>query len=226
MKLTHWLTLAIFCAVTPLCAADDLEFFTHLIDSFPKPAEKEFSTPESVVRAYMQAIIDGRTKDTFKCVPLSKMFATQTVENQIHYVGDRWEPSMGPPDDYYKRFIKVIEGHFKTVTTCRYALLGMADESRATLMEKSQSPSDRSPSAVADWLKDLSAKISLSNLSTLKISSVEAHKKSNEYKYLGVLAFTEVHNVTAFIKIRDTDVDFNVLVGMLDGNYQIIDFLN
>lgn len=227
MKLTYWITLAIFCAVTPLRAGDDLEFFTHLIDSFPKPAEKEFSTPESVVRAYIQGILDGRTKDTFKCVPLSKEFTAQTWENEIHYIGDHWEPRMGAPDDYYKRFIKGLEGHFKIVNLLRYSLLaGMADESVAALMDKTQSPPNKDAETVANWLKDLSAKISLSNLNTLKIRSVEAQKRTSDYKYLGALTFTEVHNVTAYIKLGDKDVNFDFLVGMLDGNYQIIDFLN
>jgi len=203
-------------------AETEREFFLHILGSLPKASPGEFKTPESVARYFVRGIIECRIQDTFRCVPLSRMFASDTFESSIKYVGNTYSASMGLPDDDYGRYMKLLsQFHYMPIQKCRVALLLASDPSKSNLVEKLQQPGDKDPTAVSKWLEKLSNDLSFRNLTNSAITSVKSEPKNTELKHLGILPFQDVHKVTINVSVRGSDVPVTFLVGLVDGNYQI-----
>jgi hypothetical protein len=196
--------------------------FARILDALPKASPGEFKTPDSVARCFVQGIIDNHIQDTFRCVPLSRMFAHETFENSVRYVGNSYRADMGLPDDYYGRYLKLLSGsHYIPVQKCRIALMFASDPSKTNLLEKLQKPGDKDPSVVNKWIEGLAKDLSFQNLTNAAISSVTSESKNTELKHLGVLPFKDIHKVTIHVLVRGSDTPFTFLVGSVDGNYQI-----
>lgn len=206
-----------------LRAETEREFFSHLVDSLPKAAPGEFKTPESVARYFVQAIIDNHVQDTFRCVPLSRMYAVDTFENTEKYIGDSYNARDGLPDDNFLRYQKLlIYNDYMPVQKIRIGLLLAIDSSKTNLLERLQKPESKDPAVVNKWLEKLSNDLSFRNLTNAIISSVTAEKpETTEWKYLGILPFQDLHKVTVHISVRGSDNPVEFGVGMLDGNWQI-----
>src|SRR5580765_7636906 len=103
-------------------AETERELFSRMVDALPKASPGEFKTPDSVARCFVQGIIDNHIQDTFRCIPLSRMFASDTFENGVRYVGNDFSANNHDtlPDDDYGRYLKLLSYyHHIPVQKCR-----------------------------------------------------------------------------------------------------------
>jgi hypothetical protein len=205
-------------------AEAERELFSRVVDVLPKASPGEFKTPDSVARCFVQGIIDNHIQDTFRCIPLSRMFAADTFENRVRYVGNVYSAKNHDllPDDDYGRYLTLLsQYHYIPVQKCRIALLLASDPSKTNLLEKLQSPGDKDPAVVNKWIEKLAKDLSFQNLTNAAISSVKSEPRNAELKHLGVLPFKDIHKVTIHVSVQGSDVPITFLVGSVDGNYQI-----
>ena len=217
------LTLLLGVFITfQLHAETEREFFAHLIDSLPKAAPGQFKTPDSVARYYVREILDDHIENTFRCVPLSRMFASNTFENEVKYLGNVYEPRKFPNDEYGRYLRLLIDEHYQPIQKLRLQLLLAVDPSKTNLLNGLQKPGSDDSATVDKWLGKLSNDLSFQSLTNVTISSVTStNTRQSEIKYLGVLPFKDLHKVTVNLSIRNSDFPVLFLVGQVDGNYQI-----
>jgi hypothetical protein len=223
MKNLILIVLLSVAATSQIKAETEREFITHIIDVLPKASPGEFKTPDSVASYFVQAIIENHLQETFRCVPLSQMFAIDTFENRVRYVGNYYNASKDTlPDDDYGRYLKLLtEFHYFPVEKCRIALLLANDQFRTNMTEKLGHPESQDPSVINKWLEKLSKDLSFQNLAKATITSVNSKSKHTELKHLGVLPFKDITEVTIHVSIQSSDIPITFLVGSVDGNYQI-----
>jgi hypothetical protein len=212
-----------FFAVFQVPAESEGEFFAHMIDSLPKASRDQFKTPDSVARYFVQEILDNRIQNTFRCMPLSRMYASNTFENSVRRVGNYFDPKMRFPTDEYGRFLRLlIDQHYTPVRSFQVQLLLKVDPSKTNLLEGFQRPPNDDPATVNKWLERLSNDLSSQSFTNVTISSVTStNTRESEIKYLGVLPFKDSHIVTVNLSIRNSENPVKFLVGVVDGNYQI-----
>ena len=209
-------------AVSHIYGQTEREFFSRLIDALPRASSAEFKTPDSVARFFVQGIIDNRIQDTFRCVPLRQMFASDTFENNVRYVGNTYRASMGLPEDDYGRYLKLLDQfHYMPVQKCRVVLLLASDQSKTNLVEGLQRPSNHETTVVNKWREKLSGDLSFRSFTNATISSIISEPRNTELRHVGVLAFKEIHKVVVHVSVRNSEVPITFLVGIVDDNYQI-----
>lgn len=210
------------CVTLQTQAETEREFFSHLVDALPKAAPGEFKTPESVARYFVQAIIDNRVQDTFRCIPLNQMYAADTFEKTENYIGNTFNARDGLPDDDYGRYLRLISGsHYLPVQKIRVSLLLAINPSTTNLLQGVQKPEDTDPAAINKWVEKLSNDLSFQNLTNATISSVTSKALKRELKRMGDLSFKDLHRMTVQVSVRDSKIAINFGAGLVDGNYQV-----
>jgi len=225
---TFLLTVALsVISASSICAETEDEFFSPILDALPKATPGEFKTPNSVARYFVQEIINNRIQNTFRCLSLGRMFAVETFENSVSYVGNTYSVSMGLREGVYGRYLKLVSDfHYMPVQKCRVALLLADDQSKTSLVKELQRPSSKDPKAVNQWLETLSKDLSFRALTNPTISSVKSEPGKTELRHLGVLPFKDIHLATVQASVRGSDIAIEFLVGLVDGNYHIRSLLN
>ena len=211
-----------------ICAETERELFARTLDALPKASSDEFKTPESVARYFVQGVIDNRIQDTFRCIPLSRLFSVDTFENSTRYAGYTFSGSRDTwPDDDYGRYLNLLMMfHYSPVQRCRVPLLLATDQSKTNLVEEVQRPGDKNPPVADKWMEKLANDLSFRSLTNAVITSVTSKPRKTELKHLDVLPFKDVHVVTVHVSVRKSEIPFTFFVGIVDTNYQIRSLLD
>lgn len=79
------LFLTIFTTLTnsSVINATSKNYIETIVDNFPSAKEKEFSSPESVINSYVDAIRNNDFDQLLKCLPIKEHFETNNLENYI-----------------------------------------------------------------------------------------------------------------------------------------------
>jgi len=214
------------CEATPP-EDQNVAFFRSVLETFPHAGPGEFPTPDSVVRAYFQAILDNDVGRTFACLPLRQRYETSGFDEQVRRTGV-YDPASNPfPGNGYTRFLKVLGSHHRTVHSLRLLLLAKANPEVEALFEKQSYIDAKRKDGKIDpaWLGEMRERLDLDQLRRWRIKEVAAGTPEEAEALHGIpvsatarVSITLAHGETELPPIR------NIVVAKIDGNYQIMLF--
>lgn len=208
----------------PPASVGESEFFGGILRQLPTPKEGEFPTPESVVRAYFESLLQNRIGDTFKCVPLREKYAASNFKSDIEYTSV-YSAQIPSPEDYYTRFIKALSEHYKAVNLLRYLLLWQQlDPEALKALEVRTEAKFKGGELDAEWLKSIAERTSLEKLRVYHIKSIRVEPRPGQPDRIHRLQVSDLAFATVTISGGGKEIQVEVMVAKVGGNYQILWF--
>lgn len=218
--------LLVSCEGSPPDAGDEVAFFRSMLAGLPQARPGAFPTPESVVRAYFQAVIDNAVPQTFRCLPLRRRYEAAAFDEQVRRTGVYDSGSMTVPGDGYRRYIRVLSSHHRTLTFLRFTLLARMDpEVAAILRERTYIDAPMSGDAVDPaWLEGMIERLDPGRLAGWRVKDVTAGPPEEAEELHGI-PVTATARVSVTLAHGEVELPVeNVVVARIDGNYQIMFF--